>query len=267
MFKIYNTKDVFLAIGIPTYKTITGNFLDFICESIGLLYEHKINFIFINNHDDALVTRSRNDIISRFYELTKQPRYKKLTHFLFLDSDIHTSPHNILKLIENTQLYDIHLTGAYVPLKGFTDTIIQECQRFNLEREKKEVIYLDPDYKLQKVSVLTTGMLLFTTQLIHDLVRDAKINKFWYHNRERNSRVYDLFQTSIIEYPDENNNKYREYLSEDWYICNTAKKLGYDVIADHTITIWHRGNHDYHFPYNEDYPKIIQCRNILEHSQ
>jgi hypothetical protein len=46
---------------------------------------------------------------------------------------------------------------------------------------------------------------------------------------------YDVFKVSI----DEN----KVYLSEDYHVCGTLKRLGYQIIIDPRVKTRHNGNH------------------------
>ncbi len=252
-----------VAIAIPTYGGIASNFYDFTISLISTLQYKEIGFEFFTNHGDSLVTRARNNLITRFYNEAEE---KKLTHFLFLDSDISTDPKNISKLVEWTLKYEIDAIGAVVPLKGFKDDIFQECQTFRLKYDSTEI---DSTNKIMKVDYLTTGCILLTKRAVFDLIEDAKKNELWYHgDYEVRTVIYDIFRTGILENKIVDTKlgdvEFRHYLSEDWYLCNKLRELGYDIIADLDIRVWHRGTHDYSFYPENEYEKIEYCKSQLK---
>ena len=259
-------RNAFLAIGIPTYGNITENFLNFCNELVTLLHTVNMRYVFLTK-EGSLICRARNQIMSGFYDLCKGSNgdyYKELTHFLFLDCDVSTDPRHIVQMIGHTYTYDVDLIGAYVPLKDFMDNVLQKTRAFklNIDSDAPEV-FIDSDKTLQKVDILTTGMLMFTKKMVFELIKDAKKNGDWYHyDVDSRRRLYNPFKTPIIEEM-RGGKKFRHYLSEDWYICYKARELGFDVIADRSINVKHRGHFDFRFPAREDFDAIMSAENHL----
>jgi hypothetical protein len=260
-------KDVYLGIGIPTYGGIHSNFFDFVCDLIMLLTQSGVSFMFLCNHGDSLITRSRNEIMTEYYNLCQTEEHKNLTHFIFLDSDIYTDPHGVLKLIDNTLKYDIHLTGGYVPLKGFVDDVLQLCKRYTVDPNNEQKYY-DEEKLLIKTDRLTTGFLLFTRKLVEDLVANCEKNGDWYH-RDGNdkTKIYDLYKLGVVDSTNDRGEPFRHYLSEDWYICHVAEQLGYDVVLDKGIYIEHRGDYDYRFPTNDTFSRMAVARQAVKDAE
>jgi len=251
-----------VAIAIPTYGGIASNFYDFTIALISALQFKDIGFEFFTYHGDSLITRARNQLITRFYNEAEE---KGLTHFLFLDSDIATDPNNIIKLVEWTLKYDIDVIGGAVPLKGFKDDLFQECQTFRLTYNDEQIL---SDNRMMKVDFLTTGLLLLTKKAVFDLIEDAKKKDHWYHSEYKDKKVvYDIFQTgwkeSKITDKELGEVEFRHYLSEDWFLCNWLRDLGFDIIVDLDIKVWHRGIHDYRFCDEDEYNKISYCKQLV----
>jgi len=259
---------VYLAIGVPTYGHITQNFYNFSNELITLLNNLKIPYIFLNK-EGALICRARNEIMTGFYDLahgnTGGGQYQGLTHFLFLDCDVSADPRHIIEMMYHTRTYNIDLIGAFVPLKDFDGGVLQKTRAFVLCQDGREV-YLDSEQTLQDVDILTTGMLLFTREMVDALVQDAADSGEWYHYTPENKHpIYNIFRTPIIT-EERNGEPFRHYLSEDWHICYKARELGYRVICDRSVNVKHRGHHDFRFPNREDYEHILRCEEVLQGS-
>ncbi len=245
-----------LVIAVPTYGGIPSNFYDFTIELISTLQGSGIEFSFLLNHGDSLVTRARNLLISRFYHRSKVNDY---THFLFLDSDVSTDPKNIVKLVQITEQMDIDVVGAVVPLKAFKDPVLKEPDRFRLTYDNK-LNFLEKDSSLVKVDFLTTGMILMTKKVIDDLIDKAIKDDDWYHcdNFEKEI-VYDVFKLGIVR-KEVDGEEFRHHLSEDWYLCKVLNELGYDVIADLSIDVGHMGSHEYRFLDRVEVEKAVKSR-------
>lgn len=242
-----NDKKIIVALAIPTYGNIAGNFFDFYHNLLIEFSKHGIYYMKLHYHGDSLITRARNYLLAEYYYYSKQ---YPLTHLLFLDSDISVDPSAICRMILDSMEEDIDVIGGYIPIKEFiNDTSRQpvgyiHTHDFNIS----EKVWVNRGKKLQKVDYLTTGLIALKTKVVRALIKDAKIKKQWYHHELPigTIRVFDIFKCEI-RHKLCKGKMLPIYLSEDWYLCELLNELNFDVIADMRMAITHRGHYDYKF--------------------
>jgi hypothetical protein len=67
--------------------------------------------------------------------------------------------------------------------------------------------------------------------------------------------LWDFFRVGVWECPETG---YRRYLSEDWWFCQIARDLGYDVMMDTQIVCKHVGQFVYPFDSPESFSTPIE---------
>lgn len=249
-------------IVVPIYGSVAANFFQFILNIDVALKDQKVAYCLDLEVGDSLITRARNSLITRYYNKTKTeapPDY-----LLWLDSDIHCHPQQLIDMISRAQTYRLDAVGALVPIKGFTDNYFREPIPFIFTAEEVPEVFKD-DPALLKADNLTTGCLLLSTKAVAALVRDAQKNRQWYHKTDGVSqpeRHYDVFKTGIVDTVVQGQ-KIRKYLSEDWYICHKMQSLGIQLYADRSVKIAHRGIYDFSHPTAHEHAVIEDCRDYL----
>jgi len=238
-------KKIIIALAIPTYGNITGLFFDFYHDLLIELSKHKIYYIKLHFHGDSLITRARNYLLSEYYYYTK---IYPLTHLLFLDSDISVDPYAVARMILDSIEENIDVIGGYVPIKEFISDRSRQPIGYKHTYNIDPPCFINREKKLQKVDYLTTGLIALKTNVVNQLVKDAKIKKQWYHHElpEGTKRVFDIFKCDIRK-KSMGDKVLPIYLSEDWYLCELLKELNFDVVVDLRMNITHRGHYDYKF--------------------
>lgn len=166
---------------------------------------------------DSLVNRARNLLFSDFYESLSSIDY---THMVWIDSDVYASGNGLFNLL----IREKDVIAAPVPLKtdqnkfGFIQSVL------GVKKEIEDMFY--------EVEYVSTGFLILSKKAVVDLAEYCeKNNMFYYLDKQK---IYDVFRTGS----DENN----FYMSEDWYLCDLLKKLGYSVYADSSCPVVHFGS-------------------------
>ena len=217
--------------------------------------------------NDSLVPRARNNLIAR---AMADP---KMTHMLFIDSDISWEPSSILKLL----IADKHLVGGVYPLKHYnwdrlvTDplnpyksNIIQTWMKTKNESQLKGIVddetfiqnkllsyninylesYLTIDNNLAKVKHIATGFMMIKRSLIENMFRAFPSTKYvddvHFLKADENKFAYALFDCGVEE---------GHYYSEDWLFCHRWTKMGGDIYIDVSINLTHTGVEDYNGSY------------------
>lgn len=213
--------NIAILAGTPCYGgLIHQDYVQGMLEQISLL---PISYMHIGN--ESLITRGRNTVISTFYH-----HRENLSHLLFLDADVYLSGKDLKAMIE----YDRDVVAAPVPLKGFsqdgrpvynvTDTLSTETGHPNLV----------------SVSHVGTAALLLSRKVVEALIEDAKANGDTY-SKDGISRgedlseitQYDVFKAKVVD---------GRYLAEDYYVCHSLRRLGFEIFVDKTISTRHSGN-------------------------
>jgi hypothetical protein len=208
-----------LLIGTPAYGGMVHlNYLNSIID----FSARKIPLSVMCIGNESLICRGRNTIISYFYH---NPQF---THLIFIDADIALSGSDLIKMLAS----DKDVLGAPVALKGSDKN---GNKVYNIGRALSA-----PNGQFTEVDRVGTGVLLLSRNVVEALVKKAIDNNDVY-NSNPNTRIiggnnisdmYDIFKTGISD---------GTYLSEDFYLCDAARSLGYNIYIDESIQTKHAG--------------------------
>jgi hypothetical protein len=213
--------------------------------------------------NDSLVSRARNNLVARAMNNAK------MTHIIFIDSDISWSPIDILKLL----LSDKQLIGGIYPLKNYdwNDLIIDKNDPNNtnvvkswIDRKnqsqfkdyisdqdiiqqkllKYNVNYINNTIHIEnnitEVRHLATGFMMFKRDVIEKMSAAFPSTKYTddvnFLTKEENKYAYALFDCGVL---------YDHYMSEDWMFCERWKKMGGNIFIDVSISLNHTGSETY----------------------
>ena len=99
----------FLYILTPCYGSMCYvNYISCILETVKIFNYFEIQFKVEFCRNDSLVSRARNNLVAR--AMTND----KMTHIMFIDTDITWNPYDLIKLIMSNEL----LIGGIYPLKN-----------------------------------------------------------------------------------------------------------------------------------------------------
>ena len=178
-----------------------------------------INFSIETTRSESLITRARNLLIKRFWEM------EEYTHILFLDADVFLDVNGLLNML----YYQKDVIGAPVALKG-------------LDKNGKRKLNTDADpsldVKLQSATWLGTAVFMLSRKAVGALVDHAIQSDKTYPRRwigqdpENPETLYDIFQVGV---------KDGEYLPEDFWVCKQLKELGFEIFVDTSIYTRHTG--------------------------
>lgn len=197
------------------------------CIQYGI--ECRFSFIF----NESLITRARNYLVDEFLR-------SGCTHLLFIDADINFNPQDVIALLA----LDKDISGAPYPKKTINWNNVANTVRKNINNPKFEVGSLDQvtgDYVFNPVPGTTTfkinepvevmeigtGYMMIKKE-VFDVYKD-KYPEYTYrpdHVGQANfdgSRYIHAYFDTVID-PDSH-----RYLSEDYFFCQNARKIGYKV--------------------------------------
>ncbi len=210
------TKQTKLMIGTPAYN---GYLHTEYLHSVLAFKTMGIDFSVQTIGNESLITRARNTILAKFWLM------EEYTHLLFLDADVFLDVDGLLNML----YYDKDVIGAPVALKGKNpDGSAQLNTDANPELE----------IKLQSVNRVGTAVFMLSRNAIGALIDDAIKNGRSYlqtvsRDPQHSGEIhYDVFQVGVSD---------NIYLSEDFFVCDRLKQLGFEIFVDTSIYTRHTG--------------------------
>lgn len=185
--------------------------------------KHDVELIPIWLSFDALIQRSRNDIIQIAIEM-------EADDLIFIDSDIEWSPEWIFKLLS----YDVDVVGGTYPKKTDDEVYVV-----------RQLVKRMPNIKtgLLEVDGLGTGFVRISKKALKSVWDCSESYIDPKDNKERR-----LICNVVIE-----NN---DLVSEDIMLFNKLKQCGYTIYLDPKMTCNHTGSKKFKGDFNSWYSKI-----------
>lgn len=206
-------------VGTPAYNGMVHT--DYV-HSLLSFNGAGINYSFLSIGGESLITRARNAILAHFFHSSA------FTHLLFLDGDVFLDGVDLKKMIDA----DCDVIGAPVALKTKQDG----KPVFNIHGN------LGQKNGLVQVQKLGTAVMMLSRKAVEALVNQAIEKKDVYaanplaHGVGDAEQIYDVFQVGV---------KNGEYLSEDYWVCQSLIDLGFDINVDLKIMTRHHGMRSY----------------------
>lgn len=179
---------------------------------------------------DSLIGRARNNCAEQFLA---GPH----THLVFIDTDIEFAPEDVDKLVTHLQAGHMIVTGMYPKKQDKLEWVLNCC------KENPDLPKTGED-PLMEIKYAGTGFMAIDRAVFMDIMAGSgKNNWYWTDGGQGGRRVqFDFFPTGVCEYPDGD----RRYLSEDWYFCELARRMGHKIMCDTSIRTKHIGKKVYH---------------------
>ncbi len=173
----------------------------------------------------ALLTMSRNDLITEFYNSAEKNGW---THLLWLDADVGVDPAGIRKLLN----WNKDAIAARVPLKAY----YKDGMKYSVRNPRLV------ENKLYEVEAAATGCFLLSKKAAFALCEKARAEGRIYGayntaNPAYHREVFDVFTAGVRD---------GEYATEDWSMCYQLHELGIPVYVDPTIPVSHFGINEWH---------------------
>lgn len=205
---------------IPSYGGATPQFL----RSLMKMRDYGLQFDLCWVHGDSHVDRARCKCVEQFM----QSDHDRL---LFIDDDIEFEPHDIVTLLEADR--DI-VCGLYPKKKAGPPSWV--ANTFLGEPHIEEGF-------LQKVRESGTGCMLVKRR-VFEKMREAFPQKSYFRDATGDDLVpeFAYFESGVRYDP---HLKKRRWLSEDWWFCQEAQEMGFDVWVDLRVKLKHRGMIDF----------------------
>ena len=219
-----------LFVGIPCYGgQMHGSCTISLLDLDNLLNKNdiKVEYQFLFN--ESLIPRARNYLVNTFLK-------SSCTHLLFIDADIQFNAEDIFKMIKEN--LDI-IGGVYAKKEILWDNIAKCVKNGKasdlLQYNTSGIVFLPypdsinnhPIDKPVQVEYIGTGMMLIKREVFDKIKENNPTNKYDYLGNEH----YCYFDCKI---------KDNNYLSEDYYFCNSWNDLGGKVYA----ALWTKSTHN-----------------------
>jgi hypothetical protein len=197
---------------------------------------------------DSLVPRARNTLLTHFLD-------SPATDLLYIDADISFATDDVFSLMA----LDEPIVGGVYPRKQLDWTRISKAARAGVPVDQLPHYGFIPvmnwpaagDYPLDsliEVRHLGTGFLRLRRSAIDTMIRALGDSITFDYSHEQEAFAgkvgHDLFPVGPdIRYPVGSGG--RQYLSEDWAMCELARQCGLKLYAAPWIQLTHSGNMDY----------------------
>lgn len=175
---------------------------------------------------DALISRSRSLVAKYFLEKTNNDI------LMFLDDDVKISPFDATKLMQEAYQLKLPIVGAAYVTKS------KKKPGFAIRPLEEGKLRFGKDGVLTQMRHISTGCICIRREVFVEMVKSKKIplckhghieyHPFFQHRQMVIDGVY-------------------EDMSEDWFFCEMARNLGFEVWLDTTIKLGHIGNYEYNW--------------------
>jgi len=229
--------------------------LQAVCSNYGI--ETRFSFIF----NESLITRARNYLVDEFL------RAEGFTHLLFIDSDIHFDPRDVVALLALKK----DIIGGPYPKKSIKWHAVKEAIKNNPNIETSELEKVAGDFVFNpapgtvKFSVaepievleIGTGFMLVRRE-VFDKTREAfpmiryKPDHVGQANFDGSRYIHAYFDTVIDTKDSITGGGSDRYLSEDYMFCQMWRKIGGQI----WLCPWMKTHHIGTYPFTGDMPAV-----------
>ena len=220
--------------------------------------ETKFSFLF----NESLITRARNYLVDEFLR-------SGFTHLLFIDSDIHYQPQDIVALMA----LDKDVIGGPYPKKSINWGNVAQAARNNPDLDPKELEGLVGEYVFNvvkgtqqfqvteplEVLEIGTGHLMVKRQ-VFEKMQDSfpnikyKPDHVGQANFDGSRYIHAYFDTVIDTKDSITGGGTERYLSEDYMFCQMWRKIGGQIF----LCPWMKTQHIGTYAFTGDMPKVAQ---------
>lgn len=209
--------------------------------------ETKFSFLF----NESLITRARNYLVDEFLRTD-------FTHLLFIDSDIHYSPQDVIALLA----LDKDVIGGPYPKKSINWGNVAEAARKNPTMDVKELENLVGEYVFNvvkgtktfsvsdplEVMEIGTGYMLVKREVFskmesaYPMIR-YKPDHVGQANFDGSRYIHAYFDTVIDSADSITGGGSDRYLSEDYMFCQMWRKIGGQIFLCPWMKTQHIGTY------------------------
>ncbi len=220
--------------------------------------ETKFSFLF----NESLITRARNYLVDEFLR-------SGFTHLLFIDSDIHYQPQDIVALMA----LDKDVIGGPYPKKSINWGNVAQAARNHPDLDPKELEGLVGEYVFNvvkgtqqfqvteplEVLEIVTGHMMVKRQVFEKMQESFPNIKYkpdhvGQANFDGSRYIHAYFDTVIDSKDSITGGGTERYLSEDYMFCQMWRKIGGQIF----LCPWMKTQHIGTYAFTGDMPKVAQ---------
>ena len=220
--------------------------------------ETKFSFLF----NESLITRARNYLVDEFLRSDH-------THLLFIDSDIHYNPQDVLALMA----LDKDVIGGPYPKKSINWNNVATAARSHPEMEPRELENLVGEYVFNvvkgtsqftvtdplEVMEIGTGFMMVKREVFEKMEKEYPMIKYkpdhvGQANFDGSRYIHAYFDTVIDTKDSITGGGSERYLSEDYMFCQMWRKMGGQIY----LCPWMKTQHIGTYAFTGNMPAVAQ---------
>jgi hypothetical protein len=220
--------------------------------------ETKFSFLF----NESLITRARNYLVDEFLRSDH-------THLLFIDSDIHYNPQDVLALMA----LDKDVIGGPYPKKSINWANVAQAARSHPNMEPRELEQLVGEYVFNvvkgtkqfsvtdplEVMEIGTGFMLVKREVFEKMEKEYPMIRYkpdhvGQANFDGTRYIHAYFDTVIDTKESIVGGGSDRYLSEDYMFCQMWRKMGGQIY----LCPWMKTQHIGTYAFTGNMPSVAQ---------
>jgi hypothetical protein len=225
--------------------------------------ETKFSFLF----NESLITRARNYLVDEFLR-------SDYTHLLFIDSDVHYNPEDVVALLA----LDKDVIGGPYPKKSINWGNVAEAARKHPNMNPRELEKLVGEYVFNvvkgtsqfqvteplEVMEIGTGYMLVKRHVFDKMAVEYpniryKPDHVGQSNFDGSRYIHAYFDTVIDSKESITGGGTDRYLSEDYMFCQMWRKMGGEI----WLCPWMKTQHIGTYAFTGDMPKVAELTGKL----
>ena len=266
--KIEDLKKHKLFVATPMYGGLAhGMYVKACLDLQGLLSKYGVEVRFSFLFNESLITRARNYLVDEFLR-------SDCTHMLFIDSDVHYNPQDVIALLA----LDKDVIGGPYPKKAINWSNVAHAARNHADLNPHELENVVGDYVFnvvkgtQQFSVneplevleIGTGYMMIKRDVFKKM--EEAYPQLRYRpdhvgqaNFDGSRYIHAYFDTIIDTADSATGGGSDRYLSEDYMFCQLWRKIGGTIF----LCPWMRTQHIGTYPFTGNMPKIAELTGKL----
>lgn len=261
--KVDDLKNFKLFVATPMYGGMAhGMYVKSCLDLQGLLSRYGVDVKFSFLFNESLITRARNYLVDEFLR-------SDCTHLLFIDSDIHYNPQDVIALLA----LDKDVIGGPYPKKSINWRSIAAAARNHPDMDPGELEKLVGEYVFnvvkgtQKFTVteplevleIGTGFMMVKRDVFNKMSESYpniryKPDHVGQANFDGSRYIHAYFDTVIDSTDSMTGGGSDRYLSEDYMFCQMWRKIGGQIF----LCPWMKTQHIGTYAFSGNMPAIAQ---------
>ena len=266
--KVEDLKKNKLFVATPMYGGMAhGLYLKSCLDLQGIMSRYGVDVKFSFLFNESLITRARNYLVDEFLR-------SDCTHLLFLDSDIHYNPQDVVALLA----LDKDVIGGPYPKKSINWNNIAHAARNHPNLEPRELETLVGEYVFNvvkgtsqfsvteplEVMEIGTGFMLVKREVFDKMAIEYptiryKPDHVGQAHFDGSRYIHAYFDTVIDTKDSITGGGSERYLSDDYMFCQMWRKMGGDIF----LCPWMKTQHIGTYAFSGNMPKVAELTGRL----